>query len=179
MAVVGVIEVRPDGDLESLRRRLGNTGHVRRAMGDVLDETARLGAQIAESESPRGRGGLIARAISSQHATMQTSGAIQAAVGVKSVSVLAGGRSGPLRDKQSDYPFFVHEGTGVFGKFHRRITPVRARAMRFIGRSGLVYALSVAGQRPNPYIGRAYEEIQAYIPQRLDEMVHRILDRDV
>lgn len=172
------IQAGRTADLEGLRRRLGNTGHVRRAMGDVLDETARLGAQIAEDEAPRGRGGLLARAISSQHATLQADGALEAAVGVAPVSALPGGRLGPLNDKQSDYPFFVHEGTGLFGKFHQRIRPKRARVMRFIGRTGLVFATSVAGQRANPYVGRAFEEIQAYIPQRLDAMVHRILDLD-
>lgn len=165
MPVTVLIEHEHLGDdLDAVRRRLGDSGHVRRAMGDLLDESARLGAESARLHAPR-RSDALERAISSEHATLQPSGSLEAVVGVAPVE----GRS---------YPLYVHEGTGLFGHFRRRISPRRSRAMRFVGRTGVVYARSVAGQRPRPYLAEAFEDVKLYADQRIDSMVRRILETD-
>jgi hypothetical protein len=55
------------------------------------------------------------------------------------------------------YAIFVHNGTGIYGPRHRRITPLRARYLRFRPRTSQqwVYARSVAGMRPNPFLADA------------------------
>lgn len=76
------------------------------------------------------------------------------------------------------YPYYVHEGTGLYGKLSRLIRPRRAKAMRWVGRTGLMFAKTTKGQRPQPYVGEAFQDLQSYIPQRLDMMVRRILYGD-
>lgn len=50
------------------------------------------------------------------------------------------------------YAKFVEFGTGIFGPARRRIRPVNAKALRFRGRQGIVFARSVAGMRPRPFV---------------------------
>jgi len=53
---------------------------------------------------------------------------------------------------------FVVKGTGIYGPTGRRITPVRARALRFMIGGRVVYAASVKGQKPNDFMLRALRE---------------------
>jgi hypothetical protein len=48
--------------------------------------------------------------------------------------------------------------------------------MVFVGRTGLVFARSVRGQKPQPYMRHGYEEARAYIDAHLDEMVNRLFE---
>lgn len=57
------------------------------------------------------------------------------------------------------YAQYVHEGTGLFGPFQRRITPKFKRAMRWIAGGQVVFARSTKGQRPNPFLDRAYKRL--------------------
>lgn len=169
------LEVRSEvGSLDEAWRRLGNTGIVRRELGDLLDEGARIGAASIELYAPeRSRG--LKRAIGSQAASRQADGGLEARAGVGEVLSLPGQRLGPTRENYAAYPYYVHEGTGVYGIFHRAIKPVRAHFMRFIGRTGLIYARTVRGQKPQPYVEEAYADVVVFIEQRIDRMVHRIL----
>ena len=54
-----------------------------------------------------------------------------------------------------NYAAFVHEGTGLYGPMHRRITPSQASVLAFVSGGKQVFAKSVSGQRPNPYADRA------------------------
>lgn len=57
------------------------------------------------------------------------------------------------------YATYVHQGTGLYGPHHTRITPTGARALRFQGRSGdIVFRGSVSGQRPNHFLSDALRE---------------------
>lgn len=53
---------------------------------------------------------------------------------------------------------FVTQGTGIYGPTGRRITPRRARALRFVLNGRVVYAASVKGQKPNDFMIRALRE---------------------
>lgn len=44
-----------------------------------------------------------------------------------------------------DYAIYHQRGTGIYGPKRRRIKPVTARALRFPGPSGYIFASSVAG----------------------------------
>lgn len=50
---------------------------------------------------------------------------------------------------------FVIKGTGLHGPRNRRITPVRAKALRFVLNGRVVFAKSVSGQRPNDFLTKA------------------------
>lgn len=161
-------------DLEQVRGRLGNTGMIRSAMADVLDEGARLGEQSAKMYAPRGDRGGITRAISSQPAHRGATSALEAVVGVSRAS--SDGMSLGAEGDKTAYPWYVHEGTGLFGKVGQLIRPRRAKAMRFFGRTGLVFAKTVRGQKPQPYVGEAFIDVNEYIKQRIGSMVRRIIE---
>lgn len=52
------------------------------------------------------------------------------------------------------YALLVHNGTGLYGPRHRRITPKRAKFLVFTpkGARGKVFARSVKGMPPNPFL---------------------------
>lgn len=55
------------------------------------------------------------------------------------------------------YARFHHDGTGIYGRTGQPIRPRNARALRFKprGSSRFVYAASVRGSRPNPFLREA------------------------
>jgi hypothetical protein len=50
---------------------------------------------------------------------------------------------------------FVLYGTGLYGPTGRRITPVRAKALRFVLGGRVVFAKSVKGQRSNNFLAES------------------------
>lgn len=144
----------------------------------MLDDVARRAQTLAEAAAPKDTTRLV-RKISRVPATRQASGVVQARVGVGPINSVGLGVAGPLRENQANYPYFVHQGTGIYGALHRMIRPRHALMMRFFGRRGLVFARSVAGQRPQPYIGRAYDGIIPSIPGSIDGMIGEVVDGHV
>ena len=75
------------------------------------------------------------------------------------------------------YPLFVHLGTGLFGPRKRKITPKRAKVLRFRVGDKTVFAKSVRGQEPNPYLERGLNKaiqsgaIERVIDKKGDEIV--------
>lgn len=56
------------------------------------------------------------------------------------------------------YARFIHDGTGLYGPRKRLIRPVRAKALRWVGRDGnVVFARSSRGIRPRPFLRDALE----------------------
>lgn len=162
------------GGIEEVQGSLGNTGNFRRVMGDLLDESARVGEQSAQIYAPE-RTRRLKREIRSIPARQAADGGLEARVGVGEVNSLPGGRSGPLREGQSMYPLRVHEGTGIFGDLHRLITPRHAKAMVFMGRAGIVHAKTTRGQPAQPYMADAFVDVQAYIRGRTELAVRELL----
>jgi hypothetical protein len=75
-----------------------------------------------------------------------------------------------------EYAEYVHRGTGIYGPRHAPIVPVSAKALKFEpgrrmgplpagarnparGRRGIVFARSVKGSPPNPFLADALEEV--------------------
>jgi hypothetical protein len=169
---------RIDG-LEEIRDRFGDSGQVERRIGEVLNKAARIGVASARVSAPKDQRRLVAaiREDSIQITTAQ--GFIEASFGVQPVSRATRGAGGRFTGSTSGalkYPLWVHEGTGLYGHFHRAITPRRRKFMVFVGRTGLVFARSVRGQKPQPYMRHGYEEARAYIDTHLGEMVDRLFD---
>jgi hypothetical protein len=173
--VVGIDRI--DG-LEEVRARLGDSGQVRRRMADVLNEATRIGVESARVHAPKDQR-LLVNAIS-KDSIQFTAGQefIEASFGVSPVSRAtrgAGGRFTGSSEGSRIYPLYVHEGTGLYGRLHRLIRPKRARAMVFVGRTGLVVRRTIKGQRPQPYMEHGYQDARAYIDAHLDDMVDRLV----
>jgi hypothetical protein len=167
------------GGVDEIRDRLGDSGNVRSAVTPVLRRAARLGAETARMHAPKGTTGRLEGAISDDAIVFRIRGDyIAARFGVQPVS--EPGRGSSL------YPMYVHEGTGIYGRRHRLITPRRAPTMVFpgggkawpiaAGRTGFVERRAVRGQRPQPYMTRAYEEARAYVEAHLDDVFRGLVE---
>lgn len=95
-------------------------------------------------------------------------------------------------NRQAPYGLFVEEGTGIFRPGGHPITPKSGRWLVFRDpgtvntffsnqrlfhprRKGLVFARSVRGQRPQPFMEEAYHEIvRTYAPARLEKLKQEI-----
>jgi hypothetical protein len=163
--------------LEEVRARLGDSGQIRRRTGEVLNQAARIGVQSARIYAPKDKR-LLVNAIT-EDAVHFTAGQefIEASFGVQPVSRATRGEGGRFTGSKPgarNYPLWVHEGTGLYGRLHRLIRPRRAKAMVFVGRTGLVITKSVRGQKPQPYMTEAYADARAYIDAHLDDMLGRL-----
>lgn len=58
------------------------------------------------------------------------------------------------------HAIWVHEGTGIYGKYKRPIQPKRARVLAWQGSGGMIFARSVKGIKPNPFMDRAYKKVK-------------------
>lgn len=92
------------------------------------------------------------------------------------------------------WPWYVHGGTGIYGPtgthitarddrgpasvintHRRRLTKPQGGVMRFIGRGGAVYyRRSVAGQKANPFVERAWEATKIYGAGRIHTVGNKI-----
>ncbi len=72
----------------------------------------------------------------------------------------------------ADYAVYVHEGTGLYGPRKQRIVPISSKVLVFEpsgakatlpkGRRGIVFARSVRGQKPQPFLREAMQEVSPY-----------------
>lgn len=175
--VIGVRTEKIEG-LDVLRERLGDSGNIRSEVTPMLRRAARLGAEAARREASKGATGRLVDAIADDAIQFRVRGDVAAArFGVQPVP-------NPGRGDRF-YPLAVHEGTGMFGRLHRIITPRRAKVMVFpgggkpwpvrSGATGNVRKFAVRGQRANPYMTRGFEEAAAYVEAHLDEMINDIV----
>lgn len=75
----------------------------------------------------------------------------------KDIRVAPGRSVRGIVESDDEAALWVQQGTGLFGPQHRPIVPRRSRVLRWPDRrrgSGFVYAKSVAGQEPNPFMWR-------------------------
>lgn len=73
---------------------------------------------------------------------------------IKAVPITRRGAPGSRIGTNVKYAIFVHDGTGIYGPRGARIKPKTARYLKFIPKGGnrFVYAKSVKGMRPNPFL---------------------------
>lgn len=63
-----------------------------------------------------------------------------------------------------EYAAYVHEGTGIYGPSHRPIRPVRARVLSWQqSGAGRVFAREVRGQRTQPFLAEALDEVVGHV----------------
>lgn len=71
---------------------------------------------------------------------------------------------------------WVHGGTGVYGPHESPIVSPTGGIMRFVIDGRVFYRRSVLGQRSNPYLLFAYEEVNdAYVPLRLAQLQQEVI----
>lgn len=160
--------VRIFSSIEEARNHLeGMPGRYRVAVADMFDEAVRIGEHSAKLYAPK-RTRRLESAISSTPAHERVDyGVIDASVGVDPVDGYDEG--------SPDYPFFVNVGTGLFGPLSDYIYAKRADVMVFVDRK-FVVAKRVRGQRPQPYMDDAFEDVDSYLDARIDLMVDRTID---
>lgn len=73
---------------------------------------------------------------------------------IRAVPIIRGGAPGSRIGTNVKYALFVHDGTGIYGPRGARIKPKTKRYLKFIPKGGnrFVYAKSVKGMRPNPFL---------------------------
>jgi len=76
----------------------------------------------------------------------------------RTTSVSEDGNKGSL-SFTAPYAMFVHEGTGLFGIYHRRIVPKTKKAMFWPGARHPVK--STAGMKGNPFATKAVDAVDA------------------
>lgn len=166
---------RIDG-LDEVRMRLGDSGRVRRHMARVLNEAARIGTQSARIYAPKRSGALVSHIKEEDVRFSPGDDHIEASFGVSRVFPREAG-SGRFRAGSQTYPLFVHEGTGIFGRYRRVITPRRARYMVFRGNTGRIIRTEFTrGQRAQPYMREAYADARSYIDAHLDDMLLGLIE---
>jgi len=73
------------------------------------------------------------------------------------------------------YARFVHEGTGIHGPKHQPIEALPGNIMTFIGDGRRIFTRKTRGQKPNPFMDRAYVETRdAYLPARVAKETERL-----
>lgn len=73
------------------------------------------------------------------------------------------------------YAKFVHDGTGIYGPRKTPIVPKKSKFLSFDSLGTHWVLKSVKGQRPNPFLYRAAEEVNIYyVPGRLEYLARQI-----
>lgn len=89
------------------------------------------------------------------HPKRVSSGRLRSSIQVQLRTV--GGRGPVVRiGTNLSYARYVHDGTGLYGPKRKKITPKRAKALRFkgkrFGKSGIIFAHSVKGMHRNQFL---------------------------
>lgn len=129
--------------------RRQDTGHeVREFAHDVADKVV----EVARTLAPKRTGRLAMEGIGAR-VEEETPGSIR---------IVAGLREHP------EYGVFVHEGTGILGEHHHRVTPHTGNVLTW--REGGIerFARSTAGQKPHPFVREAVVLVEnTYLPARI------------
>ena len=83
-----------------------------------------------------------------------------------------------LSKDQKNYALFVSRGTGIYGPSKNPITPRRAKALVFEIAGKKVFAKSVKGQKPNPFMEKGMEVAIRHARGIFDEQMG-IFNREV
>jgi hypothetical protein len=142
------------GEALALRMRI-HAAEVDRLIREAIDDIALYSEGLAKAKAGFKTGNLR-RNITRTRAHETRPNHHSAAVGVS---------------RQAPYGVYTHEGTGIFGKHHRVITPHTGNVLVFRIGNRVLFRPSVKGQRANPFIRDAYIETNmTYAPRRIDKL---------
>jgi hypothetical protein len=143
---------------------------ARRELADVINESARLGAQSAQIYAPEGASKKLRRHITHNNAVAATDGSVlEARAGIERIH--DAGEDGD--EERGAYP---EVGTGIYGERESYIYPRTGRLMVFEINGHTVTARRVKGQPAQHFLRHGYEDILAYLPQRLNMMARQIAE---
>ena len=77
--------------------------------------------------------------------------------------------------RTAPYGVWVHEGTGLYGHRHSNIKATGGNALHFVHGGQALFRRSVRGQRANPFMRRAFVNVNTtYVPARLEKLKREI-----
>ncbi len=135
---MGTVHVVQRLDLDAIRQYLTTTN------GPVMREMLRRGllVETAAKRNLQGNAGHLKRIDTGRLTTS-----------IHTSVVTIGGQPQVRVGTNVYYARWVHNGTGIYGPRHTRITPKHARRLRFRPRGGpYVFRRSVAGMKPNHFL---------------------------
>lgn len=71
------------------------------------------------------------------------------------------------------YGYWVHDGTGIYGPKGEPIVPKTKKVLAWRGSNGMVFARSVKGMKPRPYMKKAFEEKKPEVPGIVKDSIMR------
>lgn len=179
------VKVRVEGDLDKVKIFSVGDAEVGHLIKDATDDIADKIEERAKFFAPVGKTGeLKAHPTKRDKLTGVVEGraplfgggfAIQGPLGfVKGVGETPGRTVSHIVISIPDHPkhaIWVHEGTGIFGPHHSPIVPRSSPFLVFKGNHGWIRTRSVRGQSPQPYLEKAYLEVDAsYVPSRVERL---------
>lgn len=79
-----------------------------------------------------------------------------------------------LNERVAKYGKYVHSGTGIYGPRRRMIKPVSKKFLKFTGQDGRdVFAREVKGQRPDPFLFRAFDRRRRILTANINKALQR------
>lgn len=166
MAIIQIEHVYETDNPREAIERIGDERFVRAQLADVLNESARLGAQSAQIYAPEGATRKLKRHIDWSRAHPAIAGELVAEAGIKPIE----GEEDPGRGA---YP---EGGTGVHGPTGLPIRPTSGRFMVFEIGGRKIVTTRVLGQKAQHFVREAYHDVLEYLPQRLAQMARTIAE---
>jgi hypothetical protein len=164
------VDFRIDGD-DNTAKLIGRIPAIlAHLMKKAVEDIAGQVEDFAKAEAPVGETGMLSESPVQRDSFVDRQARIKGR--------LASGRDLIIGISVSDRPRYakwVHDGTGIYGPRKQRITPVKAKFMTFDAYGQSWRLSSVKGQRPNPFLLRAYEDVNIYyVPARIQYLRRQI-----
>jgi HK97 gp10 family phage protein len=75
------------------------------------------------------------------------------------------------------YALYIHQGTGIYGPHKAKIVPVHKKALAFTIGGKTIIRRSVKGQKANPFMKRAFDEVRPRMKEIFDGAIADFLHR--
>jgi hypothetical protein len=161
--------------------RIENDDDVKKALGSApaiwlhllrkaVEDIAGIIEDEAKKEAPTGETGVLSMHPTERGDTKE----IQSRAGGKFIS----GKDIVIPISVAEVPKYakwVHDGTGIYGPREHVIVPRKKKFMSFDSLGTHWLLRSVKGQKPNPFLYRAAEQVNIYyVPARLQYLARQI-----
>jgi hypothetical protein len=157
-------EIRDNGLVLRLRLKAAESGALTR---QAANRVLQLGQHMARLLAPKDTGLLASRIIATNARRSANARAGEEYEGTLAV------RGAEVRERA----LAQEEGTGVFGRYHREITPRTGNVLVFDGGGRTVFAAHTKGVQGKHYMARTEEAMrEGFVPMEFDDAGRRIID---